>query len=328
MKKPNIISVVIPAKNEEKTIARCIESVLEAVKSIESYEVILVDSRSTDRTVDIAQKYPIKILRLKKDWFISPHAGRYTGTINSRSKYVFFLDADMVVHKDWIQKGLDAFDQDEGIAGVTGIIYNVLPDEALNQQHPITRHPLGYVNYLPGPAIFRMDVLQEVNHFNPFFKGYGEKEIGYRIQAKGYKQIRINSPISYHFKKEKDISETIEKSGYFKGVGQFLRRHFNLGNVTDTITKHKRLFTLDLGALIIIIIAAVLLSQSGLHFIVFLFTLLLALFALKFVRGTKIRKVALIGYSMILTSINFMHGFLERKRGPEEYPKDAEIIKE
>ena len=59
------ISVVIPSKNEEKTIAECIEFVQKALDRKKSYEIILVDSCSIDQTVNIAKKYPIKIYRLR-----------------------------------------------------------------------------------------------------------------------------------------------------------------------------------------------------------------------------------------------------------------------
>ena len=52
------ITVVIPSKDEEENIAECIESVFVALEGIESFEIILVDSCSEDRTVEIAKKYP------------------------------------------------------------------------------------------------------------------------------------------------------------------------------------------------------------------------------------------------------------------------------
>ena len=105
------ISTVIPSFNEEKTIAKCIESALEALEGIQNYEIILVDSYSNDKTIEIAKKYPISIFRLKKAWPKSPAAGRYIGTIKSKSKYIFFVDADMEVDKQWITKALNILEK-------------------------------------------------------------------------------------------------------------------------------------------------------------------------------------------------------------------------
>ncbi len=57
------VSVIIKALNEEANIARAIESALTAVETIGG-EVILADSRSTDKTVEIALRYPVRIVRL------------------------------------------------------------------------------------------------------------------------------------------------------------------------------------------------------------------------------------------------------------------------
>ena len=58
------VSIVIKALNEEESIERCIKSALKSIKGI-SGEIILVDSISTDKTIEISKKYPIRILQLK-----------------------------------------------------------------------------------------------------------------------------------------------------------------------------------------------------------------------------------------------------------------------
>jgi len=55
------VSVIIKAYNEQQHIAGAIESALTALRGIDG-EVILADSASTDRTIAIAQSYPIRIV--------------------------------------------------------------------------------------------------------------------------------------------------------------------------------------------------------------------------------------------------------------------------
>src|SRR5438874_587956 len=73
------LSVVLISKNQAWNISRLIESVLQATSSIISKEVILVDSASTDETVEMASRYPISIVRLQPGQRLSPAIGRYTG---------------------------------------------------------------------------------------------------------------------------------------------------------------------------------------------------------------------------------------------------------
>lgn len=62
------ISVVIPVKNKENVIARCVEAVHS--QSHKPYEVIVVDGHSADRTVEEAKKFPVKIVSRDSDAFI------------------------------------------------------------------------------------------------------------------------------------------------------------------------------------------------------------------------------------------------------------------
>ena len=320
------ISVIIPSKDEERTIAKCIESVETALEGVESYEIILVDSRSTDETVGIAKKYPVKILRLEQGWPVSPSAGRYIGSINSRGEYIFFLDADMVVDKDWIKKGLEILEKDHSLAGVTGLLFNILPFDKVNKRRPV-RHPIGYVEYLPGAAIYRRSVIEEVNHFNPFLMGYEERELGCRITEKGYKLIRLKDTISYHFTKEQDLSELQEKSRHFIGVGQFLRLHFTVKNLYETAKIYPLILYTNLFLLIFLIsfISSILTDNFILPKITTAFALFLCIALI--IRHRNIKKSCLFIYGLFAKSVNIVYGFLKKTKKINEYPSDVEIIK-
>ena len=319
------ITIVIPAKNEEGTIAKCIESVLAALEGLKSYEIILVDSYSLDSTVEIAKQYPIRILRLKKHWPKSPAAGRYLGAINCYSKYIFYVDADMEVHKHWIKKGLNTLEENKNLAGVTGVLYNVYPGDKPDKGKALHKN-IGYVDYLPGAAIYRSDVLKKVKHFNPFLQGYEEKEIGYRISKKGFKQLKMKETIAYHFKKKKDLKETKEKSGYFIGVGQFLRYHFNLKNLVETFRKYPLIFfsyCIYLFCLALVILSVI---QQNVVFIVIPISLAIIILLALILKQRNLKKTGLFILSISSSSANFIKGFLKKTVTAEEYPTDVELI--
>jgi glycosyltransferase involved in cell wall biosynthesis len=321
-----LISIVIPAKNEEMMIAKCIEGAIKALKNIDSWEIILVDSYSTDRTVEIAKNYPIKILRLKKEWFKSPHAGRYIGSMNSSGRFIFFLDADMIVEEGWIEKALDTLQKDKSLAGVTGVMYDVFPDECLNKRHQI-KHPLGYVEYMPGPSIYKKEILYNVKHFNPFLKGNGEKEFGFRILEKGYKQLRLDVPICYHQRKEYDLDEAFEKASYFIGVGQFLRLHFNMKNLIEALYKYRRVFSF-MAALVLILILMVFSAITGnAYLFIASMTFILVPITLLLIKQKNPKKTFISINHWTLSSIFFFVGLFKKTRDSSDYPLEAEIIK-
>ena len=61
--KNNLISIIIRTKNEEKWIDICLQKIFMQKKIL--FEVIIIDNCSSDKTVDKAKRYPIKLLKLK-----------------------------------------------------------------------------------------------------------------------------------------------------------------------------------------------------------------------------------------------------------------------
>jgi glycosyltransferase involved in cell wall biosynthesis len=320
------ITIVIPARNEETSIARCIESIFAALEGFNNFEIILVDSYSSDRTVEIAKKYSIRILRLQKHWPRSPHAGRYLGAINSNSKYIFYLDADMAVHRDWIKIGLSTLEKDTNLAGVTGVLYNVFPGNKPEKGRPLNKN-IGYVDFLPGAAIFRSDVLKRIEHFNPFFVGYGEKEAGYRISKTGFKQLKLNEIIAYHFVKKPNLEEAKEKSGYFIGVGQFLRLHFNFNNLFVIFKQYPHLVIFYCYFLSLCILSFYSIIQKKVIFVSTFISLGIIILLALIGKQRNLKKTGLFIFSIFSSSINFIRGLIRKPVTSKEYPTDVEVVK-
>lgn len=113
------LSVVIVTRNEAEHIEDCLSSVFDLCSDGPPFEVILVDSNSTDNTVALASEYPITILRIPDDDIASPGAGRYVGTHHASGDYLLFVDGDMEVVDGWLDDALELV-QRKSIAGVTG----------------------------------------------------------------------------------------------------------------------------------------------------------------------------------------------------------------
>ncbi len=97
-----LISVIVPARNEEENIVRCVSSLLE--QDYERYEVIVVDDGSTDKTSSIldelAHTHPNRqrlwVLRLRDlptGWAGKPHA-IHRGVQEAQGDWLLFTDAD------------------------------------------------------------------------------------------------------------------------------------------------------------------------------------------------------------------------------------------
>lgn len=93
-------SIIIPAKNEEKNIAACLDSISAVDYPKDLYEVIVIDNGSTDRTVDIAESKNADVY-VQPDLTIS--GLRNYGAEQAQGKILAFLDADCTVKEDWLK---------------------------------------------------------------------------------------------------------------------------------------------------------------------------------------------------------------------------------
>jgi len=95
------VSIIIPAKNEEKNIGFCLDSIFALDYSKENYEVIVVDNGSVDQTTQIAIKKGVQVLVLPGKKISTL---RNAGSKQAKAEILAFLDADCTVERDWLQK--------------------------------------------------------------------------------------------------------------------------------------------------------------------------------------------------------------------------------
>ncbi|MBN1231829.1 MAG: glycosyltransferase family 2 protein [Candidatus Coatesbacteria bacterium] len=112
------ISIIIPVKNGSSTIARCIDRLYES--TVKDIEIVVVDDCSTDNTIEILEKYPVKIVRLPESK--GPSYARNRGVEAATSKYVFLIDSDILVKKDTLEIILDTYRNNPEADAVQGIV--------------------------------------------------------------------------------------------------------------------------------------------------------------------------------------------------------------
>lgn len=100
-------SIIIPARNEEKNINACLQSIAQLNYPNELFEVIVMDDFSTDATVATAQQFPfVKVLELKT--LLNEKINSYKkkaielGIAASTGDYIVTTDADCIVPENWL----------------------------------------------------------------------------------------------------------------------------------------------------------------------------------------------------------------------------------
>ncbi|WP_249010134.1 glycosyltransferase family 2 protein [Conexibacter sp. DBS9H8] len=112
------LSVIVPAHNAEGTLAATLAA-LRTQEVSASFEVIVVDSASSDRTLQIARDLAsadprIRVLHNPAG---EPASSRNLGVAAARGTLIAFTDADCVPDRNWLETGLDALERADLIQG-------------------------------------------------------------------------------------------------------------------------------------------------------------------------------------------------------------------
>ena len=118
------ISLIIPNRNGEATIGLCLEAA--HASKCESFEVIVVDDHSEDRSIEVIKRFPCKLISLGEQGGAS--RARNTGAAHSRGDVLFFTDADCLVEEDTLAIAAEAFSS-HGPGTIIGGTYTQEPHD-------------------------------------------------------------------------------------------------------------------------------------------------------------------------------------------------------
>lgn len=209
-----VLSVVIVTYEEADRIGACVESVLAACRDGPAFEVLLVDSNSTDGTVEVARKYPISVLQIPSDDLTTPAAGRFVGTEAVAGEYVLFVDGDVeLTTTGWLHRALEWLRAYDDVAGIDGH----LDDSPAAAVQP--------ASMLHGVALYDADALAAVGGFDPFLQSLEDVDLGVRLRDRGYRLLRFPDVVGHH-PGSPGVSEVLRRwhNGYYYGLGQVVRR--------------------------------------------------------------------------------------------------------
>jgi len=312
-------SVVVIARNEEASIATCLESVLHTFEG-RSYELIFVDSASTDNTVLIASRFPANVIRIPPTERLSPSLGRCTGAGHARGKWIMFLDGDCTVNADWIDEAERTLTEQPDLGALAGERVQML---AASRSHAAAQYNYPYpdqdytaADFLSGSAVYTSKALDATGGFNPYLRSCEEAELGARLRKAGFRLLRLRSTMSWHSIKHptETTSELLRriKRGFFLGSGQFVRycyaQRLPVVRPFDSIRRYVQFCVL----LFIGLVAAAtsLLTRDGIALAAWV-GLMLAIFVAFVVRNRGIRKPAYYFLEWSLTAPIVVWGFLQ-----------------
>ncbi|MFQ6057055.1 MAG: glycosyltransferase [Methanosarcinales archaeon] len=213
--------MIIPTYNEEKFIERTLKKLTNQTIPRNSYEVIVVDGNSNDRTREIAKKYADKVIIQKSKGVAG---ARNDGIRIAKYDFVATTDADVIVPKDWLENIL--YHLNNGSIAVCG------PDEPIEKtrKSKITFFFLRYLIRIS--SLFKYYCLGGTN--SAFKKDVFQKIGGYRIlphsdDADLSFRFRKLGKITYDKRLNVKVStRRMEKHGYLKTLWTWFKGDMRL----------------------------------------------------------------------------------------------------
>ncbi len=208
------VSVIIPARNEEQFLAECLDSLCRLEYPRESFEVILVDNGSTDRTLEIAERFKSSLdLRILQKAGVPISALRNLGAAAARGEVFAFLDADCRVPLSWLRDAT-ALLRTQG-AGVIGA-EPLLPENvtwvsrAWLGRRPVEKR--GEVSYV-GTANFIVsrENFVRVGGFDESLETNEDCEFCHRIRAAGLSVLAFPQIAIVHLRVPRTLADFYRK---------------------------------------------------------------------------------------------------------------------
>lgn len=195
---------MIPTYNAERVVSSVIKSLLEQNYPKNHYEIIIVDDGSTDRTVEVASKFPIRVIKNKHH---GPAFQRNFGAKKAKGGILLFTDSDCIPEKDWIKNMVKPF-ENPGVVGVSGT-YKTLNKKSFMARfsgYEIKKSHLGMqkqesIDFIGTfSAGYRKNIFMKFGGFSTKFKtSSGEDpELSYRIAKSGLKMVFQQTAVVAH----------------------------------------------------------------------------------------------------------------------------------
>jgi len=198
-----MISFIIIGKNEGWKLTKCLESVYLAIKQnhLKDYDVIYVDSKSTDNSIERAKKF-IKTQIFMLTGEINAAIARNIGVHESKGEILFFIDGDMEINADFIWKSINKSGE---------LIYKFVSGQVINLNYdkndvylseelmyPDLKKGDQYFPISGGVFLIKRSLWEEVKGMDISFRRGQDHDLALRLAKRGILLLRKADVICKH----------------------------------------------------------------------------------------------------------------------------------
>jgi glycosyltransferase involved in cell wall biosynthesis len=246
-----MLSFIVIGRNEERNLARTIEGIYRAAEyaRINSFEVIYVDSKSTDRSIEVVQRFPeVRIFIISGE--TNAAIARNAGGIEARGNSLFFIDGDMEISGEFLAGVWDHSTNSLNENFVSGQLIDVIDGKEIRRN---------FNKVLPGGIfLIKKEVWESVGGMNTKFTAGEDYDLGLRLIEKGIRFKRKPEIITKHYTvpilDPTRVWKAMKSRYTFYPRCVLLRDHLFNSKMYYLLWKNDKLFVLFVLSLLILVI--------------------------------------------------------------------------
>lgn len=222
-------AVILPAYNEEGNIGSVLDALQACAQGGAIIDIVVVDDLSTDSTVAIARARGVRVMKNRSGQRLTIAKLRNMGTRSTSAPLIAFLDSDMLVPADWLEKAAEHFNS--GFNGALGFAVQVPASASWVGRAWGNRSnapPSEIVtDFLPGCNILiTRAAFDSVGGFDEMLVTGEDKDFTYRLRKAGYPVLRSPATTVTHLGSERSLGEFVRKEFWRQSSTlAFAKRH-------------------------------------------------------------------------------------------------------
>jgi glycosyltransferase involved in cell wall biosynthesis len=225
--KPHI-TVIIPARNADDTIDRCLDALEVQSLPPDSYDVIVVDDGSSDMTRERVEGHPATLLLAQRREGAA--AARNLGARQAQGSILLFTDADCEPEGCWVERMADPLER-EGVSGAKGayssqqreVVARFVQLEYEDRYRRMAREE--YIDFIDTyAAAYKREVFAEAGGFDPTLEVGEDQDLSFRLADQGHRMVFVPDARVVHW-------------GHASSLLQYFRKKLRIGYWKATVTR-------------------------------------------------------------------------------------------
>jgi glycosyltransferase involved in cell wall biosynthesis len=178
-----IISIIVPAYNEEKLLGDALRTLHASAAAVgQPYEIIVVDDGSTDRTSEIARAHDARVVAVAVRHIA---AARNAGARQARGRFLMFVDADTLVPATVLTQAVEALEAG-AVGGGAHAVFDAATPPWATRVLAVTLWTMRITKWAAGCFLFaRRDAFERVGGFDERFFASEEIHLSRALKKHG-----------------------------------------------------------------------------------------------------------------------------------------------